>query len=79
MLSKIRIPGALLIERAASVGEGFSQEAPLVFNFGHLNPDANMTLYNILVSRLASIVQDKMVINKKGECSRIIFRCVCLH
>ncbi|XP_068210605.1 protein CLP1 homolog isoform X1 [Palaemon carinicauda] len=71
----IAIPGtlgALLIERAASVGEGFSQEAPLVFNFGHLYPDANMTLYNILVSRLASIVQDKMVINKKVAASGVV-------
>ena len=58
--------GALLVERAASVGEGFSQEAPLVYNFGHLSPASNPTLYNILVSRMAAAIQEKMARNRKG-------------
>lgn len=62
----VHFQGALLVERAADVGEGFSQEAPLVYNFGHLSPASNMTLYNILVSRMAATIQDKMVGNRKG-------------
>lgn len=65
--------GAMLVERAASVGEGFSQEAPLVYTFGHLSPASNLTLYNILVSRMAATIQDKMVANRKGT----IFHFIC--
>ncbi|XP_042215212.1 protein CLP1 homolog isoform X1 [Homarus americanus] len=71
----IAIPGtigSLLVERAASVGEGFSQEAPLVYNFGHLAPSSNPTLYNILVSRMAATVQDKMVANRKVAASGVV-------
>ncbi|XP_042869023.1 protein CLP1 homolog [Penaeus japonicus] len=71
----IAIPGtigALLVERAADVGEGFSQEAPLVYNFGHLSPASNMTLYNILVSRMAATIQDKMVGNRKVAASGVV-------
>ncbi|KAG0728770.1 Protein CLP1 [Chionoecetes opilio] len=71
----ISIPGtigALLVERAASVGEGFSQEAPLVYNFGHLTPASNPTLYNILVSRMASTTQEKMVHNRKVAASGVV-------
>lgn len=38
-----------------------------MYNFGHLSPASNMTLYNILVSRMAATIQDKMVGNRKGE------------
>lgn len=30
--------GALLVERPASVVDGFSQNAPLVFHYGHKTP-----------------------------------------
>ena len=59
--------GSVLVERVASVEEGFSQEAPLVYNFGQLSPDTNMTLYNILVSRMAKSVMEKMEANRKGK------------
>ncbi|XP_045112240.1 protein CLP1 homolog [Portunus trituberculatus] len=71
----ISIPGtigALLVERAASVGEGFSQEAPLVYTFGHLTPASNPTLYNILVSRMASTIQEKMARNRKVAASGVV-------
>lgn len=58
--------GSVLVERTASVEEGFSQEAPLVFSFGHATPRTNHTLYNILVSRMAVIVHEKMACNRKG-------------
>ncbi|XP_076041049.1 protein CLP1 homolog [Oratosquilla oratoria] len=64
--------GALLVERAASVDEGFSQEAPIVYNFGHISPQENMTLYNILVSRMAATVHNKMGVNRKVAASGVI-------
>jgi len=70
----IAIPGtigAVLVERTASIDEGFSQEAPLVYNFGHIAPNSNMTLYNILVSRMAQTVQEKIVSNRKVAASGV--------
>lgn len=66
---QISIPGtigALLIERPATLDEGFSQEAPLVYNFGHKSPGFNGTLYNILFTQLANSVKEKLECNKKG-------------
>ena len=71
----IAIPGtvgALLVERASSVVEGFSQQAPLVFHYGHNTPNANLSLYNLLVSRLAEVCSDRLQANKKAKASGII-------
>ncbi|XP_069192677.1 protein CLP1 homolog isoform X1 [Procambarus clarkii] len=71
----IAIPGTIgaqLVERAFSVEEGFSEEAPLIYNFGHLAPHSNLTLYNILVSRMATTVQGKMGGNKKVAASGVV-------
>ncbi|KAL7631662.1 UNVERIFIED_CONTAM: hypothetical protein RMT77_018031 [Armadillidium vulgare] len=64
--------GAVLVERTASVEEGFSQEAPLVFSFGHTTPRTNHTLYNILVSRMAVIVHEKMACIRKVAASGVV-------
>ncbi|XP_025096265.1 polyribonucleotide 5'-hydroxyl-kinase Clp1-like [Pomacea canaliculata] len=56
---QIGIPGtigALVMERAADVEEGYMQTAPLVFHFGHKSPADNITLFNILTSRLAEVI-----------------------
>ena len=55
------------MERAASVREGFSQEAPIVYSFGDKTPSENITLYNILVHQMATTVHAKMASNKKGK------------
>ncbi|PVD29573.1 hypothetical protein C0Q70_08827 [Pomacea canaliculata] len=47
---------ALVMERAADVEEGYMQTAPLVFHFGHKSPADNITLFNILTSRLAEVI-----------------------
>ena len=44
--------GAMLVERPASIEEGFSQNSPLVYHYGHKTPGHNPVLYNQLVSRL---------------------------
>lgn len=71
----IAIPGtvgALLVERPSNVVEGFSQQAPLVFHFGHKTPSANVTLYNLLVTRLAEVCSDRLQANKKARVSGIV-------
>lgn len=56
----------MLIERPASV-DGFSQQAPLVYHFGHLSPSANLPLFNLLISKLAEVISERMQANKKGN------------
>lgn len=71
----IAIPGtigALLVERPSNVVDGFSQQAPLVFHFGHKNPNSNAVLYNLLVTRLAEVCSDRLQANKKAKISGII-------
>ncbi|KAK0092023.1 hypothetical protein PV326_002370 [Microctonus aethiopoides] len=64
--------GALLVERPANVVEGFSQQAPLVFHFGHKTPNANVALYKMLTSRLAGICSNRLQANKKANVSGIV-------
>lgn len=58
--------GALLVERPATIEEGFSQQAPLAYHFGHKSPHDNIELFNIITSKLAEVISDRMEINKKG-------------
>ena len=70
----IAVPGTIgtvLVEQTASVEEGFSQEAPLVYNFGNITPSSNMTLYNVLVSRMAQAVQEKIASNRRVASSGV--------
>ncbi|KAB0804028.1 hypothetical protein PPYR_00998 [Photinus pyralis] len=72
---QISVPGtigALLIERPASLDEGFSQEAPLVYHYGHTKPGGNCTLYNMLYTQLAASVKEKIESNKKTKVSGVI-------
>lgn len=61
------LKGALLVERPASIEEGFSQQAPLVYHFGHKSPGDNLELYNTIVSRLAEVIAERCENNKKGK------------
>lgn len=58
--------GALLIERPASLDDGFSQEAPLVYCYGSPRPEGNSTLFNVLYTELAATIKDKLEINKRS-------------
>lgn len=65
----ISIPGtvgALLVERPASIEEGFSQQAPLVYHFGQKSPGENEALYKILVGKLAEVTLKRLHSNNKG-------------
>ena len=64
--------GAMLVERPASVEEGFSQNSPLVYHYGHSDPGRNHELYNRLVSRLADVVRERMSKNRKASVSGVV-------
>ena len=62
--------GAMLIERPASIEEdGFNQQAPLSYFFGSKSPQTNIPLYNLIVSKLAGVVHDRLESNRKGKIS----------
>lgn len=64
--------GALLVERPATIEEGFSQQAPLVYHFGHKSPGDNHPLYSLLISKLAEVTLERLQANKSAKCSGII-------
>ncbi|KAK9885900.1 hypothetical protein WA026_013774 [Henosepilachna vigintioctopunctata] len=72
---QISIPGtvgALLIERPASIDEGFAQEAPLIYHFGHKSHEKNTALFSILTTQLANNIKDKLEVNKRARASGIV-------
>lgn len=71
----ISVPGtlcSLLIERPASIEEGFSQLAPLVVHFGHKGPDFNNELYKICCSTLADITSERLKEDKRTMASGVV-------
>lgn len=65
---------AMLVERHASIEDGgFIQQAPMVYFFGHKSPQENIPLYNLLVSKLAETVHERMESNRKGIYNSYIF------
>ena len=64
--------GAVLVERPSDVEEGFSQQGPLVFHFGHISPGENIELYNMLTQKLAQVLQTRANVNKKASHSGVI-------
>lgn len=72
ILTTFCITGALLVERPASVEGNFSQQAPLVYHFGYKSPDENITLYQMLTSKLAEVTQLRLESNKKTKYSGMV-------
>ena len=71
----ISIPGtvgAMLLERPAGVEEGFSQNSPLVYHYGHSGPGHNHVLYKVLVSRLVDVARERMKANRKADVSGVV-------
>ncbi|XP_033234869.1 protein CLP1 homolog isoform X2 [Drosophila pseudoobscura] len=62
----------ILIERPASVEEGFPKTAPLVYHFGHKSPSGNSVLYNAVVSKMAEVTLQSLNGNKRTKSSGII-------
>ena len=57
----------MAIERSADVEEGFTQLCPLIYHYGHKEPGTNTILYNLLVSKLAQSVAERMDSNRLSK------------
>ena len=55
-----------MVERPADPEEGYFLTAPLVYHFGHKSPQDNIELYNLLITRLAEVVNMRCEANKRG-------------
>ncbi|XP_037825754.1 protein CLP1 homolog [Lucilia sericata] len=64
--------GAILIERPASIEEGLSQTAPLIYHFGYKTPSGNSTLYKAVISKMADVTLESLNVNKRTKHSGII-------
>uniref|UniRef100_A0A1A9W0M8 Protein CLP1 homolog n=1 Tax=Glossina brevipalpis TaxID=37001 RepID=A0A1A9W0M8_9MUSC len=64
--------GTILVERPASIEEGVSQTAPLIYHFGHKTPSANHVLYKAVISKMAEVTLESMNVNKRTKSSGII-------
>ena len=64
--------GALSIERPTDVEEGYALTAPLVYHFGHKSPADNLQLYNLLIMRVAEILNLRCESNTKGQCTNML-------
>ncbi len=71
----ISVPGtiaATLVERPASIEEGFPQNAPLAYHFGHANPSTNSALFNCIVDQMAVAVEERMAKDRNAGTSGVI-------
>lgn len=68
--SELGIPGtigALVVERPTDVEEGFALTAPVLYHYGHKSPSENVPLYNLLISRLAEVVNTRCETNSRSK------------
>lgn len=66
----LSVPGmiaSILVERPASLTEGFSQSAPLVYHQGHRSPGENNALYKMIVKKMAEVAITSREANKGCE------------
>lgn len=64
--------GAFLVERIAHVEDGFVQQTPLVYQYGHISPSDNDAYYKLLITKLAAENIKRLQTNKKIKSSGII-------
>ncbi|KAH9642968.1 hypothetical protein HF086_013529 [Spodoptera exigua] len=64
--------GALLVERPASIEEGFSQQAPLVYHFGHSSPGENLELYNTIVDVILVLDNERLYNELKRDMPKFV-------
>ncbi|CAB3403119.1 unnamed protein product [Caenorhabditis bovis] len=64
--------GALHIQKTADVVDGFEKSSPLVYNFGHLAPNANLSLYETLVKEMATAINNQIDENDEARIGGII-------
>lgn len=61
-----------MVERPATFEEGFSQQAPLVYHYGHTSAGKNIGLFNVLISKLAEVTLERLQSNKRAKSSGMI-------
>ena len=61
------LPGALIVERPADIEEGYALTAPLLYHFGHKTPADNWPLYNLLITRLAEMINMRCNSNSRSK------------
>lgn len=64
--------GAMVVEHPASIEDGFVSNTPLVYNYGHLDINENPALYNLLISKTADKIFQRIRNNKAVYNSGII-------
>lgn len=64
--------GALLVEEPADVVDGFNQTAPMIFHYGHTDPNSNLLLYNLMVMKLAKACSQRLRTNRKSNVSGMV-------
>ncbi|ESP00169.1 hypothetical protein LOTGIDRAFT_226039 [Lottia gigantea] len=64
--------GALSVERPSDVEEDYSQLSPLSFHFGHKTPQTNTALYELLIQRLAEVINMRSEKSKRTNVSGVI-------
>lgn len=72
---RISVPGTIggiVVERPATIEDGFSQLAPIVYNYGHLSPGANAELFGACVERMWKTVEERMNKDAKTNASGVI-------
>ncbi|KAK7572174.1 hypothetical protein V9T40_014646 [Parthenolecanium corni] len=75
----ISIPGtigAMIVERPASVYDGFPQIAPLVYHYGYPGVQQNPKLYDDIVTQMADLVHQRMESSKKVKSSGVIINTI---
>lgn len=58
--------GTILIERPASIEDGLSQTAPLIYHFGYTTPSGNSKLYKTVITKMADVILESMNVNKRS-------------
>lgn len=73
MLLILKFPGAMVVEHPASIEDGFVSNTPLVYNYGHLDINENPALYNLLISKTADKIFQRIRNNKAGNYFLLIY------
>ncbi|KAI1291803.1 Protein CLP1 -like protein [Halotydeus destructor] len=64
--------GVIVVEKGTDVNDGFSQDSPFMFQFGHNAPDKDLECYNGMISRLAVAADAKAKADEEIKSSGII-------
>ncbi|CAA84329.1 Protein clpf-1 [Caenorhabditis elegans] len=73
--NSVSVPGtvaAVLVQKTADVIDGFERNQPIVFNFGHTSPSANLSLYEALFKEMATTLNAQIQENDEAKIGGMI-------